>query len=72
MDGRNNHDWQITTDALRATLESTGRFEVSVSTAPELKLPSGPRDPKSDDPAVKAAFDEYSSAYKELTKPSKK
>ena len=24
VDGRNNHDWQITTDALRATLEATG------------------------------------------------
>ncbi len=35
VDGRNNHDWQITTDALRATLEASKRFEVSVSTAPE-------------------------------------
>jgi hypothetical protein len=25
VDGRNNHNWQITTDALRATLEATGR-----------------------------------------------
>jgi hypothetical protein len=24
VDGRNNHDWRATTDALRATLESTG------------------------------------------------
>ncbi|NNE90250.1 MAG: ThuA domain-containing protein, partial [Verrucomicrobiales bacterium] len=27
VDGRNNHDWQTTTDALRAILQSTGRFE---------------------------------------------
>ena len=42
IDGRNNHDWQITTDALRATLEASKRFEVSVSTAPELKIPRKP------------------------------
>lgn len=71
IDGRNNHDWQITTDALRATLESTGRFVVTVSTAPELKIQSNPRDPKSDDPAVQAAFEEYSAAFGELTRPTK-
>ena len=44
IDGRNNHDWATTTDALRATLEHSGRFEVTVSTAPEEKIPKGPRD----------------------------
>ena len=30
VDGRNNHDWSITTDALRATLQATGEFKVHV------------------------------------------
>lgn len=42
IDGRNNHDWRSTTDHLRATLQATGRFEVSVSTAPELRFPRIP------------------------------
>ncbi len=46
IDGRNNHDWRSTTDLLRATLEATGRFEVSVSTAPQLQFPSVPRHPQ--------------------------
>ena len=45
IDGRNNHDWPTTTEALRATLESTGLFEVAVATAPELKIHSGLRAP---------------------------
>jgi putative membrane-bound dehydrogenase-like protein len=71
VDGRNNHQWQITTDALRATLESTGRFDVSVSTAPELKISGNPRSPNSEDPNLIAAFEKYSTAHKELTKPTK-
>ncbi|MDG2125681.1 MAG: ThuA domain-containing protein, partial [Verrucomicrobiales bacterium] len=50
VDGRNNHDWATTTDSLRATLEAKGRFEVSVETAPELKVHRGPRN--ADDGAV--------------------
>ena len=45
VDGRNNHDWRATTEALQATLESTGLFTVEVTTAPELKAPSGLRAP---------------------------
>ncbi|MFP6893752.1 MAG: ThuA domain-containing protein, partial [Opitutales bacterium] len=71
VDGRNNHDWQITTDALRAGLEVTGRFKVTVTTAPESKIPEGPRAPKSVHPRVVAAFQKYSSAYQQLTKPTK-
>ena len=67
IDGRNNHEWQITTDALRAALESTGRFNVSVSTAPELKIPSNPRAPKEPSPA----FDTCAAAYSKLTKSTK-
>ena len=69
IDGRNNHDWQITTDALRAILEATDRFEVTVATAPESKVPSTPRDPKSDDAAIQRAFADYSAAFKKLTDP---
>lgn len=72
IDGRNNHDWRITTDAVRAALLATGRFEVEVSTAPELKLPSVPRPPKSDDPEAKKQFDDSAAAFARITQPAKK
>ena len=56
VDGRNSHDWRITTDALRATLNATGRFEVSVSTAPGQKLPGALRRPDSSDAGVQSAY----------------
>jgi hypothetical protein len=34
IDGVNNHDWERTTAATRATLEHSGRFVVEVSTSP--------------------------------------
>ena len=34
IDGVNNHDWERTTEATKATLEQTGRFTVEVSTSP--------------------------------------
>ena len=34
IDGVNNHDWERTTAAVRATLERTGRFTVDISTSP--------------------------------------
>jgi type 1 glutamine amidotransferase len=34
VDGQNNHKWQETTPLIKATLESTGRFQVDVATAP--------------------------------------
>ncbi len=34
IDGQNNHNWQETTPIIRATLESTGRFQVDVATTP--------------------------------------
>lgn len=34
VDGQNNHKWEITTPVLRHALESSGAFEVDVSTAP--------------------------------------
>lgn len=37
IDGVNNHDWEKTTAATRATLEQTGRFTVDVSTSPRKR-----------------------------------
>lgn len=39
IDGVNNHDWERTTAATRATLEQTGRFLVEVSTSPPKQAP---------------------------------
>ena len=39
IDGVNNHDWESTTAANRATLEATGRFVVDVSTSPPKRAP---------------------------------
>ena len=63
VDGRNNHNWQITSDALRATLEASGRFTVTVSSAPESTSPRALRAPKSDKVAVLAAFEENASFF---------
>ena len=72
VDGQNNHDWATTTDAIRATLEATRRFEVEVATAPELTLSKSPRAPGSENPKVKVRFDKYQESYRELTDPIKK
>jgi len=37
IDGVNNHDWESTTRATKATLEQTGRFKVDVSTSPSKR-----------------------------------
>lgn len=39
IDGVNNHDWERTTEAVRTTLEQTGRFAVDVSTSPDRRAP---------------------------------
>jgi uncharacterized protein len=39
IDGQNNHDWQRTTERLRATLVAAKRFTVTVSTTPPPKQP---------------------------------
>jgi type 1 glutamine amidotransferase len=41
IDGVNNHDWESTTAATKATLEQTGRFLVDVSTSPRKEAPRG-------------------------------
>ena len=57
VDGRNNHDWSSTTDHLHATRKATGRFDVTVSTAPQLRFPKVPRKFKrpEDEAALKEA-----------------
>lgn len=42
IDGQNNHDWKSTTPVLKWILEDSGRFKVTVFTAP----PSFPRQPQ--------------------------
>ena len=56
IDGRNNHNWETTTDALLATLESTGIFEVTVSSAPESTSSPNLRAPRTDDPKAKEKY----------------
>ena len=41
VDGVSNHDWQMTTRCLRAILEPTGLFEVTVSTSPPTAAAEG-------------------------------
>lgn len=41
VDGCSNHDWRLTTRCIRAILEPTGIFEVSVSTAPPTAASPG-------------------------------
>lgn len=57
LDGQNNHRWQETTPVLVEILEGSGRFEVTVSTAP-AGAPRGPRKPKEATPEAKAKFAE--------------
>lgn len=40
-DGCSNHDWQLTTRCIRAILEPTGLFDVTVSTAPPTAASPG-------------------------------
>ncbi len=46
LDGRNEHDWKTTTPILQQILESTGRFQVDVSTAPDRREPYGDWSPQ--------------------------
>ena len=57
IDGRNNHDWQKTTESLVATLKATGRFSVDISTAPPGFPKPMPVKPKAGDTAAQPAYD---------------
>lgn len=67
VDGRNNHDWRSTTDSLRATLETTGRFSVRISSAPELPFPRVPRRAQrpEDEPALAEGRSHFDTQLKE-------
>jgi len=40
IDGQNNHNWQLTTAVVKASLEDTGRFTVDVVTTPPMDSPA--------------------------------
>ncbi|MFT4548038.1 MAG: hypothetical protein ACI8XO_000040 [Verrucomicrobiales bacterium] len=64
--GRNHHDWAVTTDALRATLELTGRVSVSVETSPQLPSHRVPRKSSDPDPEELEEYQEAQKRYFEL------
>jgi len=55
IDGQNNHAWMETTPALVSILESSGRFEVTVSTSPPA-VPRPPRPAAEDTAESREAF----------------
>jgi hypothetical protein len=63
IDGHNNHDWRITTDDVKATLEATDRFKVSVSSAPQSKIHFAPRKPKNASAAELKRFERIELEY---------
>lgn len=66
LDGRNNHDWRGTTEALQAILERTGRFEVEVESAPESGLLRAPRLPRDAGEETKRRFAEAQKRHRAL------
>jgi len=66
LDGRNNHDWERTSAALKATLEGAGLFSVSVATAPEDKAGEPPQRPKVEDAAYLEAKAQHAALVKSL------
>ena len=71
VDGRNNHNWETTTDALRATLEATGRFEVTVATAPESTASPALRAPNTSAPKSRERFNRALGIHRALNLPAK-
>lgn len=61
IDGQNNHAWQETTPLLVAILKDSGRYDVTVSTAP----PSAPRAPKAPQDKGEAAQVKFALELKE-------
>jgi type 1 glutamine amidotransferase len=55
IDGQNNHAWVDTSPVLKAILENSGRFEVTISTSPPA-APRAPRKPKEATPAANEKF----------------
>ncbi len=69
VDGVNNHDWEVTTDAVRASLETAGIFEVTVSTAPEQRQLNSIR--KSRDETLNEGYAAYDKLKREAFAPTK-
>lgn len=69
LDGQNNHDFRGTTEGIRATLASTGRFgdwsQVKFSRSPVWWEQPEPKKPASDAPAAVAQYTEDVSAFSE-------
>lgn len=69
LDGQNNHDFRGTTEAIRATLATTGRFgdwsQVKFSRSPIWWEQPEPRKPKDGDDAAQAQFEKDIKAYSE-------
>jgi type 1 glutamine amidotransferase len=60
IDGQNNHDWRATTPFLKKALESSGRFVVSVATAP----PQPGQPPRPQDFVSKAEYRDRMTRYR--------
>ena len=66
LDGRNNHDWQRTTVALKATLDAVALFEVTIASAPEDRSGQPPQRPKVEGAAYLEAKAKYEVLVKSL------
>lgn len=69
LDGQSNHDFRGTTEAIRTTLASTGRFgdwsQVRVSRSPGRWEQAEPLKPAGDDPTLLAQYKKDRAAYAE-------
>lgn len=72
VDGQNNHDWRITSDALRATLNSAGLFNVTTSSAPQIRAHRPPRQPRSQDKHLLEQYRQAVERYRGKTADAKK
>jgi type 1 glutamine amidotransferase len=64
LDGQNNHDWKATTPVLVKILESAGKFDVKVVTAPtNPKTPAKPKD--ENDPVAQEKYKAALEKFKE-------
>ncbi len=67
IDGRNNHDWQVTSNALHAILSASARFDIDVETAPERRVHRAPRRPgKAAAGAAPKRYEEALARHREL------
>lgn len=62
IDGQNNHAWQETSPVMVGIFERSGRFEVTVSTAP-ASAPKGPKAPQDKSDEAKRKFADEMKAW---------